>query len=319
MNYYLSLDAGGSKCAALIFDDELRLCTAAQTGGVNTTQNKPENSRRNMEECIDSLIAQCGAQRIARAYLSLVGPLAVLREVISARLNVDEWIVMSEPVAGLWAGLMQPEGIYALAGTGSDMFWITSEAPDGRRMTVGAWGPILGDQGSGTWIGQTALRAAIAAREGWGEDTMLFPLVKERWGFERDFDLVSVVHGAPAPFAKVAQATRLVGEACEQGDAVAKRIVHDAGVLMARQTICLIQRDGARGDIVAGGGAWKTHPDMFKAFKQTLLEFDARLIVHKPFFDPVMAGVVRVATERMSRPEAVEMLSGRMPQYAFKW
>ena len=83
----------------------------------------------------------------------------------------------------------------------------------------------MGDQGSGTWIGQTALRAAIAAREGWGEDTMLFPLVKERWGFERDFDLVSVVHGAPAPFAKVAQATRLVGEACEQGDAVAKRIV----------------------------------------------------------------------------------------------
>lgn len=41
--------------------------------------------------------------------------------------------------------------------------------------------------------------------------------------------------------------------------------------------------------------------------------------MHKPFFDPVMAGVVRVATERMSRPEAVEMLSGRMPQYAFKW
>ena len=69
MNYYLSLDEGGSKCAALIFDDELRLCAAAQTGGVNTTQNKPENSRRNMEECIDSLIAQCGAQRIA---LSLI-------------------------------------------------------------------------------------------------------------------------------------------------------------------------------------------------------------------------------------------------------
>ena len=70
---------------------------------------------------------------------------------------------------------------------------------------------------------------------------------------------------------------------------------------------------------MAGGGAWKTHPDMSKAFKQTLLEFDARLTVHKPFFDPVMAGVVRVATERMSRPEAVEMLSGRMPQYAVKW
>ena len=116
------------------------------------------------------------------------------------------------------------------------MFWIDPAAPKGRRLVVGSWGPILGDQGSGTWIGEQALRAAVAALEGLGQKDD--PLRPHPRALEPcpGYDLVQAIHKSPSPFAKVAQATRIVGEACAKGDAVAQAIVREAGELMARQT-----------------------------------------------------------------------------------
>ena len=58
---------------------------------------------------------------------------------------------------------------------------------------------------------------------------------------------------------------------------------------------------------------------MFEAFKATLLDFDGSLSVHKPCFEPALAGAVRVALERMPREEARRILEERMPQYRIRW
>ena len=129
MKAYLSLDAGGSKCAAVLFDEEFTLLASAQTGGVNTTQNSPEISRKNMEACIGALAAQSGVAALECAYVTIVGPIDILKEVISERFTVGNWCIMGEPVGGLWSALLKPCGIFALAGTGSDVFWIDPAAP----------------------------------------------------------------------------------------------------------------------------------------------------------------------------------------------
>ena len=55
-------------------------------------------------------------------------------------------------------------------------------AADGRRTQLDGWGPWLGDDGGGAWIGREALRAVLRAREGRGPDTLLTAAAEQRYG-----------------------------------------------------------------------------------------------------------------------------------------
>ena len=59
-------------------------------------------------------------------------------------------------------------GIVAQAGTGSDAFLVQP----GGQMSIGGWGYIFGDEGSGYDIGERTLRAAIHAFDGRGPKTL---------------------------------------------------------------------------------------------------------------------------------------------------
>lgn len=102
---------------------------------------------------------------------------------------------------------MRATGLVAMARTGSDVFYLS---PDGRHTTIGGFGAILGDDGSGVWIGQQALRKAIAYEEGWGEQTAFLPLLREAWNLRQRDDIIERVHGEPAPYRKVASVLPLL-------------------------------------------------------------------------------------------------------------
>src|SRR6266568_1532326 len=52
--------------------------------------------------------------------------------------------------------------ILGIAGTGSNCI---GRGIDGTTYRAGGWGPALGDEGSGFWIGQEALRAGFWAKD----------------------------------------------------------------------------------------------------------------------------------------------------------
>ncbi len=94
----------------------------------------------------------------------------------------------------------------------------------GRESTarVDGWGYIMGDAGSGYWIGREALDAVMRAYDGRGPETALTDVVRERWddlpqayiALQASEDRVSVV----ASFASA------VARFAETGDAVAAAI-----------------------------------------------------------------------------------------------
>jgi glucosamine kinase len=61
-------------------------------------------------------------------------------------------------------------GILLVAGTGSIAF---GRGPDGAFARCGGWGWILGDEGSGAWIGRRALNMVAAAADGREPETAL--------------------------------------------------------------------------------------------------------------------------------------------------
>ncbi|MGI6182466.1 MAG: N-acetylglucosamine kinase [Candidatus Fimadaptatus sp.] len=325
MAIYITLDAGGSKCSAIMFDDELNILGRGLSGGVNTTQTSLEDSRANMVSCMEQMFAMLTPKCVAKLYLSFVGPVNILMEEFARRTEVRELIMLGEPKAGLLAGGLRREGMLAIAGTGSDVFYITEDGGNGaRRDVVGAYGPILGDQGSGTWIGQRALRAAVKAGEGWGRETILRDLIKEAWGVKDEWGFVDKVHGAVAPFRMVASVAPLVGKAAHMGDEVALDIMRGAGKEMALQTLCLIERVGDMPKehrfMVACGGAWKAHPLMFETFKRMIQAQHPEVQVEKPCFEHVMCGPVDMLLRAgLDEGEILRRLRDKFADYVIKW
>lgn len=294
--HYVSIDGGGSKCFALLFDGQMNLLGKGLSGGVNLTQNTPSHARANIEDCIAQAFSACKPQQVDRLYLNFLGDRAVLEEVISSYAPIMEMCCLGEAQAMLYAGLQRDHGMVALSGTGSDVFFLYSDKHgQPRQHGCGGWGPILGDQGSGAWIGQKALRAVIRSADGWGPDTMLTDMIKSHWQLNNLFDMTSLVYADPAPFQRVASLTPLVGQAAARGDSMALHILRGAGICMARQAEVLVRRLGdalTETEVLCAGGAWKAHDAMFHAFGEELRRRGVPLRPVLPPFEPVAAGVI---------------------------
>lgn len=98
-----------------------------------------------------------------RGLLGLTDPRSVLSGV-AARLGANRTVVCTDALSSLVGalGAVRPGAVVA-AGSGAVAFG-TDFAEVWRR--VDGWGHVLGDRGSGAWVGLEGLRAALRARDG---------------------------------------------------------------------------------------------------------------------------------------------------------
>src|SRR5918993_494438 len=77
-------------------------------------------------------------------------------------------------VIELVAGAGASPGIVVISGTGAIAYGVSHHGVAAR---AGGWGPTLGDEGSGYWIGRRALAAVMRDADGRGPHTDLTRLV----------------------------------------------------------------------------------------------------------------------------------------------
>lgn len=133
--------------------------------------------------------------------------------------------VVSDAVANLVGavGGLLPGGVVA-AGTGAVAF---GSDFDSTWRRVDGWGHVLGDVGSGAWLGLSALRSALRAIDGTGPETSLVEHAREQVGDEDSWPrLVMTRPDAPELLAGLAPH---VSAAAGDGDAVAVGLCREAG------------------------------------------------------------------------------------------
>ncbi len=292
--YYLSADGGGTKLVTLLFDDQLRLVSSGRAAGTNATFRPPEDVRADMELAIDACLG-AAPPAIEHARCTIVGPTDEFIACLRRKTDVRAVSSPSEGALALAAGAGVPYGVLALSGTGSDVFLVQPGIFD----TIGGWGTIFGDEGSGYDIGVSALRAAIYAEDGRGAPTLLLPMIYEEWRLQKLWGMVPLVYGSSDSRRLVASVARLVSRAAAAGDPVALSLYQNAAHQMAHMTICLLQRHGGRfeGPIVVSGGVWKGSPYMFECFRREVSAVFPDAEVLMPVFEPVVGGVVLQALE----------------------
>lgn len=114
-------------------------------------------------------------------------------------------------------------GVLLVLGTGS-MAW--GRDPEGMEIRVGGWGSLLGDEGSGYWLGLQGLRTVARASDGREGATILSATILEALHLPDPQSLIPWT--ASAGKGEVAALAPLILEAAAQGDPGAGAILEEA-------------------------------------------------------------------------------------------
>ena len=190
---------------------------------------------------------------------------------------VHEVILAHDSTTSFLGALGDERGAVVAAGTGVVTLAVGAE----RVARVDGWGYLVGDAGSGYWIGREALDAVMREFDGRGPATSLRAVAEERWPdpsqayihIQSDPDRVRLV----ASFAE--HVARLAAE----GDAVSQNITVRAGGELAHSVETALRRvrsdDREHFSVCAIGGVFRS-PQLREAFASHIAasELDVALV-----------------------------------------
>jgi glucosamine kinase len=232
----VAVDAGGTSTRAVVFHPPGQCLGYAVAGSGNPTAVGPETAAASVAESVMGALrrAEVPSTRIRLVVLAMAGAgrTSVAAEIRRrlAGIGLDAPLVFeSDLLATYFSGTHRPNGYAVIAGTGAGAIRVE----DGRQVAVAdALGWLLGDEGSGFWIGQRVVRAALADLDGRGPSTALTPLMLARLGVPAPSDagdrepIMAVVRALYAgPPVRLADYAGLVFEV--DGDGTADRILDD--------------------------------------------------------------------------------------------
>ncbi|MBW0014982.1 MAG: ATPase, partial [Mycobacterium sp.] len=137
-----------------------------------------------------------------------------LGDALLATLGAERVAVSSDAVIAHAGALDGRPGGVLIAGTGVVAIAIDA---DGTLRTADGWGPWLGDEGGGAWIGAAGLRAALRAHDGRGPSTTLLDAARAHFGAPETWPAQLTDAAGLASFAPDVLAA--------EGDATARAIV----------------------------------------------------------------------------------------------
>jgi glucosamine kinase len=257
MGLFLAIDAGGTKTECVLAD-EARELARGSAGTIKLMRVGEEVATARLRGLLKEVASKAGVSlgEVTRTCFGLAGVSSgavrgwaqqVMRELVGGEVEVcgDEEIALDAAFRG-------GPGILVIAGTGSNAIGRAGSATAGDLRLVGAggWGPVLGDEGSGHWIGLQGIRIALSARDRGGPDTVPSPLLGEivrAWGLESLGELVAKANvragadGAAPDFAALAP---VVARCAEEGDALAAAVLQQAGEELAELVRVVSQKLG---------------------------------------------------------------------------
>jgi len=247
--YVLGIDGGATKTLAAVLDLEQHTTHLAHGGPSNEDAVGTQAAVQALLDVADLALARAGIEQreLATAVLAVAGTDtdAIARQVRAAR--SDDWIVVND-VVGAWAAATGARpGIGAISGTGSNVFGV---GPEGRAWRVGGWGHLLGDEGSGYWLGAESIRAALRDRDGSGPQTALSRAAVEFFAVPSVEALAALVYSKPLTKGEVASFAIETAKLAERGDTIACELYRRGACELAAQIRTVIERTGlsASGD-----------------------------------------------------------------------
>jgi N-acetylglucosamine kinase-like BadF-type ATPase len=303
VRFVLGIDAGGTKTRALLADEHGRVVGGALGGGANLRTHGELEVEKVLHSVIEEARAAADAAPEAVA-LGIAGAdrpadEAVLRAILRRIGFRNRVIVTNDARIAFVAGSDERVGLALVCGTGS-IAWGRNRA--GEIARSGGWGWHLGDEGSGFWIGERAIRDVLRAADGRGPATSLDRALSEHFEIARPDQILFAIYDGEFPRTKVARFAPRVEEAANAGDSVARAILADAAGELTRAAVSVRERlrvEGSPYDVVLSGGTFAAVPTLADDVARRLATGSAR--VCRLTEEPAM-GAVKLAIEALVSP-----------------
>lgn len=315
--YYLAADGGGSKLITILYDNEFNVVNSAKTDGTNILFKPSELVHSNIDKMLDKLIPDY-IDEIESVDFCIVGTDGYFDKAVKNKIKVNRMKYHGESHIGLGA-CFKTEGILAIAGTGSAAVLAKN---DKYVASVGGWGPLLGDEGSGYDIGLRSIKAAIYSSDGRRPKTILKDMIVEHFKIERLYDIINLLNYDPDSRHVIASVAKITSKAAALGDAVAIDIYRHAAKEIYRTTKAVINKVGGSFDVPIAimGGAWKGSDVMVNTYADLIYSKYPNVEFVKPYFEPVVGCVIRrCLSEGMEMEEIREIMSDKFSQYRINW
>lgn len=246
MKYYIGVDGGASKTAALVVDENGQTHGRGKAGPSNHLRVGIEEATRNVEHAVNRALVEAGIaiRDVEYAWCGIAGAdHPVHRQKMVDALSVffprGNFIVDTDARIALTAAIGFGAGVVIIAGTGSVAFGRNAAGDEAR---AGGWGPTLGDEGSGFWIAREGLSAIVRAHDGRGYATKMTDLLCVQYNMCSPDDLPRFVYAATTHADDIARYGKLVIEGAEAGDDVARDILARGGSELAECVLAVARK-----------------------------------------------------------------------------
>jgi len=205
---------------------------------------------------------------------------------VQTEFSPGAWYFVNDVIAAWAAGTWLEPGVAVISGTGSHVFGVNAA---GESWRTGGWGHVLGDEGSGYWLGLSGMKAALHYRDASGPETALLDAAVAFYKLDAIEDLQALVYGQPLTKSEIAAFTEEVEKSAVAGDRVASNLFQTAASDLATQVRAPIEALGLTGafKIAVVGGVFSDGELLRTPFEAAVREFapDARFVV--PEIPPV--------------------------------
>ncbi len=241
MSLFLGLDGGGTGCRAVLADADGTVLGRGEGGPANVMSD-PDGAVAALMACAAAALGRHDPAQVT-AVLGLAG---------ANTSNAAEWLppllpfgrvrVVQDAETAAAGALGADDGIVAAMGTGS----VFIRQSGGAVVTIGGWGPILGDEGSGNWLGRRFLAHVLRASDGLAAETPLTRATIARHGGRSGI----------VAFARAASGADFAAEArhiqSDRDDPAARAVLAEAAQIVA-QSIAALQPETPLPVVFTGG------------------------------------------------------------------
>jgi N-acetylglucosamine kinase-like BadF-type ATPase len=305
------VDGGGTKTRAVILNGN-RVIGEGQAGPSNPLRVGVANGATAIREAIDRACAGALIHRddLVAVGIGLAGARRMdirtrMRDVLIETLGISNIELVSDGDIALYGATDGQPGVVVISGTGSVSVGVNRQ---GKRVYAGGWGPLAGDEGSGSWIARRALQSVAQASDGRGPQTALSDAACEYFQVASTEDLSTAIYAPTITNDRIAGFSRQVIAAARAGDKVAAEIVSQAGAELGRAAVAVIRRlkmEQERFQVAFVGGVFHAGELIIAPLRDEVMRVARKAFIAQPSFSPTVAAG-RMAQENLHRlPVAV--------------
>lgn len=222
---FVGVDGGGSNTRVLVVDEQGAELATAEGPGSAIRPGATSHSASVIRDAVQRACAGLTDRPIRAICVGVAGAgREEERDTLLATLDTDRIagtvVVVTDAEIAIEDAFGAGPGVLLTAGTGSIAY---GKGPTGVMARCGGWGPVIGDEGGGAWIGRRALGIVAASFDGREPETTLGDAICSALGVESVEKLIPWAAAAtPADLGKLAP---VVLEVAATGDLRANSLV----------------------------------------------------------------------------------------------